>query len=368
MRTSKWTTIGTLYLTAIFTGFTGLAWAGNGATTGDTPQAGASYSGDGQAAPNGQTRPSNPPGSPFPGQDFGNSQVGAVNYVEGSVSINGRVLSPKSVGSVELLKGQSLVTESGKAELLLTPGVFLRVDGNSSVTMLSPSLAPTEIEVSRGRAMVEVNYIQKENDIRVDEDGASIKLLKKGLYDFDADEHQVRVFKGKAQAYWGDHKVGLLQGNELNLNAEPKPKPKSFNVSKTESNDDFYSWSKLRSGYVLEANAEMAAQYDGYPPAWYWDPWFSAWAFPFDWGYGYYSPFWGYGAPFYGGFGYGPWGYGYGYGHFGPHGFGPHPVGRGGFEGHGFGGEGFHGGGFHGGGFGGGGFHGGGGFGGGHGR
>ena len=367
MRTSKWTMIGTIFLTAIFTGFTGLAWAANG----DTPQAGASYDGGQQAAPNGQTRPANPPGSPFPGQSFRNPQIGAVNYVEGNASINGRALSPKSVGSVELLKGQSLVTQSGKAELLLTPGVFLRVDDNSSVTMLSPSLAPTEVEVTKGRAMVEVNYIQKENDIRVDEDGASVKLLKKGLYDFDADQHDVRVFKGKAQVYWGDRKIGLLQGNELTLNEDLKPKPRGFDVSKTENNDDFYSWSKLRSGYVLEANAEMASQYEGYAPTWYWDPWFSAWAFPFDWGWGFYSPFWGYGAPFYGGFGYGGFGYGgygYGYGHFGPHGIGPHPVDRGGFEGRGFGGGGFHGGGFGGGGFHGGGGFGGGGFGGGHGR
>jgi hypothetical protein len=366
MKTSKWTTFGTLFLTAIFTGFTGLAWAANG----DNPQAGASNYSNGQAAPNGQTRPSTPLSSPFPGQSFRNPQIGAVNYVEGDVSINGRALPPKAVGSVELLKGQSLVTQSGKAELLLTPGVFLRVDDNSSVTMLSPSLAPTEVEVTKGRAMVEVNYIQKENDVRVSEDGASVKLLKKGLYDFDADEHQVRVFKGKAQVYWGGRKIGLLQRNELALNADLNPKPKGFNVSKAESNDDFYSWSKLRSGYVLEADAELASQYDGYPPAWYWDPWFSAYAFPFDWGYGFYSPFWGYGAPFYGGWGYGPWGYGYGYGHFGPHGFGPHPVGHG-FGDHGFGGahgRGFGGGGFHGGGFGGGGFHGGGGFGGGHGR
>jgi len=56
---------------------------------------------------------------------------------------------------------------------------------------------------------------------------------------------------------------------------------------------------------------------------WYWDPWFDAFTFipgdgifysPFGWGF--YSPWWVYGAPFYGyGYGYGR-GYGYGYGHY----------------------------------------------------
>jgi uncharacterized membrane protein YgcG len=271
--------------------------------------------------------------------------VGALNYVEGQASINGQTLTPRSVGSADLQRGQSLVTQSGKAEILLTPGVFLRVDDNSSVLMVSPSLAPTVVELVKGRAMVEVAYIRKENDIHVEEDDASIKLLKKGLYDFDADSGQVRVFKGEAAVYVGNRKINVGQSEEVTLNSNIKPMEKDFKPA--QYGGDFYDWCRLRSENVLEANAALAAQYGSnwYGPGWYWDPWFDAWAFPYDWGWGYYSPFFGYG------FRYGYGGFGYGYGR--------------GFGGRGFGGRGFSGGGLRGGGFGGGGFHGGGG---GHGR
>src|SRR5256884_4670371 len=62
-----------------------------------------------------------------------NSAVpGTLNYVEGKVSIGEETLDSKSIGSAEVKPGQSLTTGSGKAEVLLTPGVFLRVGDNST--------------------------------------------------------------------------------------------------------------------------------------------------------------------------------------------------------------------------------------------
>jgi hypothetical protein len=52
---------------------------------------------------------------------------GTVNYVEGQASIDSHALNSKSIGSAELQPGQLLTTKKGKVEILLTPGVFLRV-------------------------------------------------------------------------------------------------------------------------------------------------------------------------------------------------------------------------------------------------
>ena len=84
---------------------------------------------------------------------------GSLNYVEGQVSMGTKALDSKSIGSAELQVGQSLTTKNGKAEVLLTPGVFLRVGNNSSVRMISPSLTDTEVAVDRGHAMIEVAEI-----------------------------------------------------------------------------------------------------------------------------------------------------------------------------------------------------------------
>ena len=118
---------------------------------------------------------------------------GTLNYVEGQAFIGTRALDSKSIGSAEVKPGQSLTTKQGKAEVLLTPGVFLRVGNNSSVRMISPSLTDTEISVSEGHAMIEVAEIHPENDIRITLGGTTTRLLKTGLYDFDRND-QLRVF------------------------------------------------------------------------------------------------------------------------------------------------------------------------------
>ena len=69
---------------------------------------------------------------------------GTVNYVEGAAFIEGKQLNEKSVGTADLDIGEVLSTAAGKAEILLTPGVFLRVDENSAVKMISPDITPTQ--------------------------------------------------------------------------------------------------------------------------------------------------------------------------------------------------------------------------------
>jgi hypothetical protein len=46
-----------------------------------------------------------------------------------------------------LQTGESLTTGNGKAEVLLTPGVFLRVGSDSLVKMISPSLTNTDVSL-----------------------------------------------------------------------------------------------------------------------------------------------------------------------------------------------------------------------------
>lgn len=320
---------------------------------------------------------------------------GTLNYVEGQVSIGDQALNSKSIGNAELEQGASLVTEKGKAEVLLTPGVFLRIGNNSSVKMISSSLTDTEIQVDRGHAMVEVAEIHPENSIRVDDAGTTTQLLKTGLYDFNQNQREMRVFDGKAFVESGREHANVKGGREITLASNDLSKPHKFD-KKSYEEGDLFRWSSLRSGYLAEANVDAAGMYaqngwggaGWYGADWYWDPWFDAFTFipgdgifysPFGWGF--YSPWWVYQAPFFGYGGYGYGGYRHFYHHFSEdtHNWGPgsHYVGgrsyaRGVYRGAGSTGSGFHsgptmggaargfgrfgGGGFHGGG---GGFHGG---------
>lgn len=288
------------------------------------------------------------------------AQPGALNYVEGRASIGSLQLNSKSVGKAQLEPGQSLVTSQGKAEILLTPGVFVRLGPQSSLRMISPDLTGTTVELQRGRAMVEVDQIYPENNIQVRLDHVSTRLLKTGLYDFDANAHQVRVFEGQAVVTTDDRQIKLKGGREFTSGGRLK----AAKFDKKAYEGELYQWSSLRSDYLAQASNQMAYNFVGpggyYGPGWfgagwYWDPWFDYYTFlpgdgflysPFGWGWGFASPFWAFN---YGGFGYGGYGRGFRGGFGGLRGGG---FRGGGLSAHGFAGGrgGFSGGGFHGGG------------------
>jgi hypothetical protein len=281
---------------------------------------------------------------------------GMVNYVEGQVSIDGQAVANNQVGRLEVAPGHVLKTDDGKAEMLLTPGVFLRLDSHSSVKMISSSLSKMTVELLQGKSMVEADQVEKENHLTVLDRGSSTLLEKHGIYEFNADNPMVAVYDGKAQVQADDRTKDLWKGQEIVLTQNPKLKSKGFNPHK---GDDLYDWSKLRSEYTAEVNnasAQNIAMADPswfYGMGWYWDPWFDSWAFVPGYGFGY-SPFgFGFYSPGYWGGMYGRGMYGRGY-YGSRYGFGGRPANAGGYRG-GMGG--FHGGGmggFHGGGMGGG--------------
>jgi hypothetical protein len=266
------------------------------------------------------------------------ARPGTLNYIEGSATIDGQPLTPRSVGSVELEPGQILETGNGKVELLLTPGIFLRLDDHSAIKMVTPNLTNTQVELEHGKAAVEVDEIHKQNNIQISTAANNTRLLKEGYYEFDTNTGSVRVFNGKAAVAEnnGDnsHPVELKDKHQLTLAASQPLKPVSFDTKSAQ--DDLYNWSSLRSQYLSEANTGLAAQYAGYggfSPGWYWNSAFWGYTWlpgdgmfwnPFGWGF--YSPWWIYGGgPIYRGGFYGRGGYYRGYvGHVASYGSGFH--------------------------------------------
>jgi hypothetical protein len=223
---------------------------------------------------------------------------GTVNYIEGQVSIDGAPMSIQQDGSAALRQDQVLSVASGKAEILLSPGSFLRVGSNSQIRMIAAELSNPRVEVVRGEAMVEVDYKPKAARLDVLERGADASLLKEGLYKFDADEAKVQVIDGKASVNDNGRTKDIGKGKELVLNGA-ELKPVGFD---RKAEDDLYRWSDVRSGYLAQAN-EASAQTVyvnggwgmGWGPGWFWNPYFST----FSWMPGdgfFYSPF---GYPFY---------------------------------------------------------------------
>ena len=83
------------------------------------------------------------------------SRVGALEYVEGSACIDGKPVKANQDRLPILGNGATLSTAMGHAEMLLTPGVFLRLDGDSEARLASASLTDTRVQLNRGAAMLE---------------------------------------------------------------------------------------------------------------------------------------------------------------------------------------------------------------------
>jgi hypothetical protein len=238
------------------------------------------------------------------------AKPGVVNYVEGNAFVNGGTISAKTLKTTYLNANDQLSTGAGKAEVLLTPGVFLRVGENSQIRMVSPTLTDTQVEVQRGEAMVEVDQLVKDNRLVVLDHGSSITLAKTGLYRFTADNPPTAaVMEGKAVVRLGDRKVDLGKGRQTviaeNLKAE------KFDTKKE---DDLYAWSNVRSQYEAAASYQSARSirvdnsggwagygYSGFNgwsgPGWFWNAGIGSWAW-LPWDGAFFSPFgWGFYSP-----------------------------------------------------------------------
>ncbi len=238
---------------------------------------------------------------------------GTLNYVEGQATVNGQPIDSKSVGSEVVRPGTVLSTGNGKVEMLLTPGVFLRLGESSQLRMVSAGLADTEVALVNGQASIEADYVSKDNRLIVDQGMASTSILKKGLYVLNANQPFVQVLDGKATVSVGAQHVNAGKDRDVIVDPSGKLKAQDFNGNGVQG-ESLVRWSRLRSEYEAQANFDTAQNVivnnGWYGPGWYWDAGYGFWSFlpgdgilysPFGWGF--YSPAFLYSYPgFYGGF------------------------------------------------------------------
>ena len=209
------------------------------------------------------------------GQLAVSARSGMVNHLEGQVTLGGDPLKLRFGQFPEVANGMTLASEDGRAEVLLSPGVFLRLDEHSSFKMISNKLTDSQVEITSGAALVEVQEILKDNNVTILVGESKVNLLKPGLYRFDADPARLRVFDGKAQIAVASGFVTVTKGHESTLG--PVPAEFKFNMK---DHDDLYVWTQFRAQLVAQANLVSArtATSKGFQMG------SSSWA---------YSPYWG---------------------------------------------------------------------------
>jgi len=242
------------------------------------------------------------------------AKSGLIHYVEGRVYVGDQQIESKFGEFPDLKDNAQLRTEEGRAEVLLTPGVFLRVGDHSAIRMVTNRLIDTRVEFLAGSALVEVDELLKDNGVTIVYKDYAVQIEKKGMYRFDSEPPVLHVYDGAAMVLYDGKSEEVKPSHLLEMNGELK----TAHFDKDKSTDELYLWSRDRSQYLAMANVAAAqsvnnsGMYWG-SSAWAWNPFFGMYTFipmsgayynPFGWGF--YSPYsvysYLYNQPYYGGY------------------------------------------------------------------
>jgi uncharacterized membrane protein YgcG len=184
------------------------------------------------------------------------AKSGLISYVEGKVYLGDQVVEPSPTHFPDVKENALVRTSEGRAEVLLTPGVVLRLGENSSLKMLTNRLIDTRLELLTGSAVVEADEIAKDTNVTLVLRDGTVVLDKKGLYRFDTAPARLKVFEGLASAQVAGQNFDVAAGKMLGLGGTLASVQK-FDKEDTDSLDN---WSRRRGELLAMANVSAAKQ------------------------------------------------------------------------------------------------------------
>jgi hypothetical protein len=191
------------------------------------------------------------------GQSVVSVHAGVVHLFEGSVSIDGQPLEQKFGRFYDIKQGSELRTDQGRAEVLLTPGVFLRVDENSSIRMLANRLTDTRVEFIGGSASLDSVNAASDAPVSILYKGYEVRFQKQGHYRFNSAPAELRVESGEAEVAFNNRSVVVTAAQAL-----PFAAPLLSRAVDRSNDDGLDRWSRERSESIAAGNASAAASDD----------------------------------------------------------------------------------------------------------
>lgn len=184
-------------------------------------------------------------------QSVRSTRSGLIYFFDGYVFLGDEQLQQKFGRFPEIGEGHVLRTELGRAEVLLTPGVVLRIDENSAVRMLSDSLTDTRIELLRGSAILEASHEAVNSPVKLIYKTWQVRLPQDSAVRVDSAPANVRVYSGTAEvSAEGDANTLTAQRGEI----LPFASVLVAEQAATPAADAFNVWAMNRSSVVSEDN------------------------------------------------------------------------------------------------------------------
>src|SRR5579872_5581777 len=145
------------------------------------------------------------------------ARAGTINFVTGQVTVDDKVIERKSNKFPTLKDGQVLRTENGRAEILLGPGVFVRLAPHAALRMVNSRLTDTQVKLEQGTMLVEVIEIANGSNLHVLLGDTRTVFRGIGLHRFDADAGDLSVYGGHADVTAGPHTFEASRGRVVHL-------------------------------------------------------------------------------------------------------------------------------------------------------
>lgn len=240
------------------------------------------------------------------------AKAGGINAVTGGATVVGRGASDwqQLMITDDLRSGDRVRTAfDGRVEILLNPGSYLRVGGNSEVELLDNSLANLEVKLLRGTAIVEAAGADGvELNIGISTPHTRVAIVRQGLYRLHVvPENATELIVRKGRVILSDSQTKVKGGNKIVFSATNVTVAKLTKEEKKKK-DDVEVWSKERGEALAKANRRITDRMLNSAFASYrdpFDPWrpygraFGVWFYNVQVGCYTFLPFYyGFGSPY----------------------------------------------------------------------
>jgi hypothetical protein len=189
------------------------------------------------------------------GQAVISTRSGVVHFFEGAVSVAGRPLESHFGKFTNIPEGAELRTEQGRAEVLLTPGVILRVGEKSAIRLVANDLSNTRVELVAGTALMESAESVTGTSVTLIYKDWSIRQPHEGSYRVDSDPPRLQVRGGTVEVSTAGTAapVSVAQGMDMAFADDLAPAK-----STVDGPDALNDWAEGRAQSISADNAIAA--------------------------------------------------------------------------------------------------------------
>lgn len=188
---------------------------------------------------------------PLSAQKVVSARAGLITLVQGFASLDNRRVALKATRFPQMKDGEALSTGRGRAEVLLAPGVILRLAENSRVRLTDTQLSDTQVEIEEGDALIEVLQLPEGGRIQIHLADTVTEFTRTGVYRFASVQKTLRVYGGEASVRSGSMTAVVKRGMKVSL--DPGLALEKFDRKQT---DALHNWAARRSFDLFMADPE----------------------------------------------------------------------------------------------------------------